>query len=426
LPRALSSLVKMPNQKLSRHEYYVHLCDILLDLAAQEKNTNHARRLTRIASSLAHDLLNLATLTGRLLWYEGATPNLTRSPDLVSAAVDAESCITILRSACDIAAEASALYCVIPKNRGKIYSEYMTLGPLLKWAPKAKILLKEFSFLTETFDWFEQLREFRDDIVHRGWGINIYTERDYFRLIPDSRLAAERKWLGMSKQPSTTTGAARSVDDFSSVLAVIQSHAKALLKFTEMIAIGIEGSLAIISSRTHALSGMFVPALHHLNDYQHPVSHFLLNDEEKQRRKITAWYLIRIGDYIGAAQLGYPHGYWWEFIVQLSVLFVEPPVYMSEPSFSDDDKLRGFYIVFNRKGATITVLLADSRVLESTGRDNCQATMAALASQTNADRTLLATNGCKSPWQGEEPTIDLVASADPLKAAELVFNKACD
>jgi hypothetical protein len=61
--------------------------------------------LKQLAHSFGHDVLNLATLAGRLLWYEGVTPDMWRSHDLVAVAVDAEAYFVMLQTACDIMAD---------------------------------------------------------------------------------------------------------------------------------------------------------------------------------------------------------------------------------------------------------------------------------------------------------------------------------
>jgi len=67
----LASLVKTKNLTSSRNQFYVPLCDILLDLVEQDMGGSDALKFSQIAHSLAHDLLNMGTLAGRLLWYDG-------------------------------------------------------------------------------------------------------------------------------------------------------------------------------------------------------------------------------------------------------------------------------------------------------------------------------------------------------------------
>lgn len=48
---------------------------------------NTAQRLS-LETGTGHDVLNIAALAGRLLWYEGVTPEMWRSHDLIAVAVD--------------------------------------------------------------------------------------------------------------------------------------------------------------------------------------------------------------------------------------------------------------------------------------------------------------------------------------------------
>jgi len=86
-------------ERLSRFEYYVRLADALSNRA------DDSGHLKQLAHSFGHDILNLATLAGRLLWYEGVTPDMWRSHDLVAVAVDAEAYFVMLQTACDIMAD---------------------------------------------------------------------------------------------------------------------------------------------------------------------------------------------------------------------------------------------------------------------------------------------------------------------------------
>src|SRR5260370_41895981 len=86
-------------QSLSRFEYYLRLADALSNRA------DESGHLKQLAHSFGRDILNLATLAGRLLWYEGVTPDMWRSHDLVAVAVDAEAYFVMLQQACDIMAD---------------------------------------------------------------------------------------------------------------------------------------------------------------------------------------------------------------------------------------------------------------------------------------------------------------------------------
>lgn len=113
---ALSNLTKVEQLTDSVREFYVPLCDILMDLVERDIDGPDALNFTQISYSLAHDFLHLASLFGRLLWFEGVTPDEKRSPDLVDVGVDAETYLVLLRTACDILSEVFAYFCVEPNK----------------------------------------------------------------------------------------------------------------------------------------------------------------------------------------------------------------------------------------------------------------------------------------------------------------------
>lgn len=85
MPALGTTVERDRRERLSRFEYYLRLADALFNRA---DDSGHLRQL---GHSFGHDVLNLATLAGRLLWYEGVTPDMWRSHDLVAVGVDAET-----------------------------------------------------------------------------------------------------------------------------------------------------------------------------------------------------------------------------------------------------------------------------------------------------------------------------------------------
>lgn len=105
--RALSTIVELkPGEIINRWYFHLPLTDVLLDLLEKDPQGPDAAKLSRIARAFAHDVLHIATLAGRLFWYEGMTPNMKRSEDLVAISVDTENYLMLLRTACDIVASA--------------------------------------------------------------------------------------------------------------------------------------------------------------------------------------------------------------------------------------------------------------------------------------------------------------------------------
>jgi hypothetical protein len=142
---AIARLVKVENLSDLKQQFHVSLCDLLSDLVERDISGPDASTYSQIAHSLAHDPLNLATLAGRLLWYEGVTPDMSRSPDLVAIAVDTENYLVSLRTACDILAVAFAHFCIEPEKRSQVPNR--SFRKLLFWArDHAKSLRENFRF----------------------------------------------------------------------------------------------------------------------------------------------------------------------------------------------------------------------------------------------------------------------------------------
>jgi hypothetical protein len=76
MPRALGLLIKIAADQ---------------DIVERDSAAPQAERIAELAHSFAHDVLNLAVLASRLLWYEALPPDMTRSPDLVAVGTDTEA-----------------------------------------------------------------------------------------------------------------------------------------------------------------------------------------------------------------------------------------------------------------------------------------------------------------------------------------------
>jgi hypothetical protein len=85
MPRALRTFLELrQSEKLTRWHYYLQLPDVLMDVVELDPMAPQVGRIAELAHSFVHDLLNLAVLASRLLWYEALTPDMSRSPDLVT------------------------------------------------------------------------------------------------------------------------------------------------------------------------------------------------------------------------------------------------------------------------------------------------------------------------------------------------------
>ena len=77
----------------TRFQFYLGLAD-----AMRLKTGSASTHLKELSDSFSHDILNVAVLASRMLWYEGVTPGMWRSHDLVTVGVDAESYFVMLQS----------------------------------------------------------------------------------------------------------------------------------------------------------------------------------------------------------------------------------------------------------------------------------------------------------------------------------------
>jgi hypothetical protein len=83
-------LVKSTLERLSplseTPSIYFHLM-----VLAKSSTDAGAKHYEELAESFANDVLNLANLGARLLWHEGVSPDIWRSPDIITVSVDTES-----------------------------------------------------------------------------------------------------------------------------------------------------------------------------------------------------------------------------------------------------------------------------------------------------------------------------------------------
>ncbi len=428
---ALSSLIKTEKLSGSKHQFYVSLCDILLDLVEQDKDGPDALAFSAIAHSLAHDFLNLATLAGRLLWYEGVTPDMSRSPDLVAIAVDTETCLVSLRTACDIVARAFWHFCVDPKKRGQLPKEdkegkqtAASFRALIFWARDNPQRLREnFRFLPNHFDWFMKMRADRDKIVHDGYSLTIYTERDFFQffLVPGGVTELQQLHGGYKQEDYDE-------DNPRFVRVPLVSWLKKLttdvLGLADELSRAIETQLGVRCSKTHVLDGVYVPALHHLMAYEQPRPGYLLDQTEMRRRHISAWHLLKAGDYLSSTERGYPDGHWWQFLMYLCDLFPEAPGFVSQPGFARWGVFTQWNFVFGREENKVAVSLRDSVLFETEWIETARENLQIFAREMGAKRAVLVAKRNKGPDKlplGTDLSSFLIIEADPIAAAEKAF-----
>src|SRR5262249_43339755 len=141
--------------------------------------TPQSERLAELAHSFAHDVLNLAVLASRLLWYEGLTADTSRSPDLVAVSTDTESYFVFLKAACDLLAEITVELAVEPGKRGQAPGG--SFHDLARWVKENPTKIEPtFHFLSKESQWFDELHGIRTNLAHRGYDTLIYTNRVFF------------------------------------------------------------------------------------------------------------------------------------------------------------------------------------------------------------------------------------------------------
>jgi hypothetical protein len=419
----LSSLIKTDKFTGSKQEFYVPLCDVLMDLAEQEIDEEKAWRLSQIAHSLAHDLLNVATLAGRLLWYEGVTPDMDRSPDLVAIAVDTETYLITLRSACDPIAEAFSQFCVDPKKFGQIPDKTDSFREMLRWSTENTSRLREnFHFITGHSEWFMHLRSLRNKIVHNGFYSNIYTDRILFKFFLFPGVVKLRRGRGTPRD-----GESRRPTTQVPLISLLKRFTTSVLELSEQLSAAIESQLKIGPSKTHVLSGVYVPALNHLLSYEQPAKRDDLNLDilAERRRHASARYLLVADDYLGAIRCGYPNGFWWRYLMRLSDLFSNPAKYVSPPLFGGaNDALVGWHFIFCEAEQNFALSLRDRIALEVRWLQGERENLDAFARRANASKALLVANQTRIPESGADTSnIEdfIIIEADPVLAAERTF-----
>lgn len=307
--------------RLNRFEYYLHLCDAL---ANRPDPSGH---LNELAISFGHDVLNLATLAGRLLWYEGVTPDMGRTPDLVAVGVDSEAYFVMLQTACDMADVVSSVGGIARSTPFESFhelNEYAVNNP-------ARVN-KGFEFLATKLRWFNQVNGIRTKLVHRGGDVWVYTDRVRFEWdvqLPGGQFRRGRYLLPLLQTLTT------SMLEFSQVLAEVVVPRERLQAY----------------GKQTVISGVYVPALYHL----------LQNYNVPQKGVWLTWgarCLAVCGGYVEAAYLGYADGFWWRFLLKVSERLNVGPSW-AEIHVSPSGVVHDSKVVFRLDGKNTGLILCD-------------------------------------------------------------------
>ncbi len=234
--RALGTTIEMDRRApLGRFDYYLHLVDSLSNCP------DPSRHLKELAVSFGHDILNLATLAARLLWYEGVVPLARRRHELVAVSVDSEAYFVMLQTACDIMADVVSSLGGVTRNK-----PFESFHKLNQWAIRNPGRVRpDFWFVVSRHAWFDQINGVRTKLVHRGGDSWIYTDRARFHW--DIMFPGKKLRLG------------------TYLLSMLQNLTSSALQFSKILAEAVmpRRKLQQVSSKT-VISGAYVPALHHL------------------------------------------------------------------------------------------------------------------------------------------------------------------
>jgi hypothetical protein len=157
---------------LNRFQFYLDLADALF--CKEHPGSAHLKEL---ADSFSHDVLNLAALAGRMLWYEGVTPDVWHSHDLIAVSVDLEAYYVMLQCACDIMADVIVTLGVPKKGQGPSDSFHR----LNQWASKNPARLDPLyrELVAQPLPWFDEINSIRTGLVHRGKTPLVCTQTAY-------------------------------------------------------------------------------------------------------------------------------------------------------------------------------------------------------------------------------------------------------
>ena len=190
-----------------------------------------------------------------------------------------------------------------------------------------------------------------------------------------------------------------------------------MLRVSEQIA---SASLARLKldcpSRTHALRGVYVPALHSLDSYQPPT--------QSPRLKIIADCLQRCGEFLTASKVGFPNGYWWQFLIALSEHFGTYPAHVGEFGEGPTDVLVDWKIIFLMDERRFGIMARDVVSTEKIWLEGAKQNLEEFASNAQLERTVLVSRRAHPPFATacvETPAFRIVVGDQAPVAARKAF-----
>jgi hypothetical protein len=418
--RALGNTVTLaPGQPLTKHDFYLPLADVLLDLVEQDLDGPTAEIASQLGCALADDFLNLATLAGQLLWLVDIAPVRTGTPDSLSISMLAEAYLMQLRTACDVLAFIMLKFYLeeekvsVPKTRRD------SLNRLVGWLKENPSLVPNgLKFVLEPMPWFEQLKGIRDKLVHNRFDINIFTDN----VAPSYALMSSGAiYLHFLRRPRTPLDNPLRP---APLLPLLKLFTQGALDLAAQIADAVALKRHIAVSKTHVLNGVYIPALPHLLSFEEPSRQ--VTDDEKRKRKIKARYLRDAGDYLRAIMLGHPDGFWLPFAVHIEDLFGTKPHHTNgpgHPEYRDGEALIEWRLHFEKEECEYIIVLRDAAYFSADGLEEDKAKVAAFKQKTGATGFILVAN--ESPVSRnipDESVFDgLIMDTDPIRAAERAY-----
>jgi len=379
-----------------------------MDEVEQDLAAPQAERIAELAHSFAHDMLTLAVLASRCLWYEALTPDVSRSGDLPAVSTDLEAYFLFLKAACDVLAELTVELAFEPRMRGQAPSG--SFHNLTKWIrDNPKRIDSRFHFLAADLEWFDELHGIRTNLAHRGYDTLVYTNRvtlsfgvgTFGRI--ETRILREKQGQPQSESHKIS---------LTPLLPFIKRLTRAMLTASEQLSIAITAHRGFgFPSKTHAICGVYVPALRALDSYEPP--------GESPRLKIVAKCLRQCEDYVTASGFGFPDSHWWPLLVRLMGDFNAIPVYLSE--FDEDSALLDWRIIFELNGQRLGIVVRDTINVDETSLQNSRHMLEEFVANAQLAKAVLVSRSVSKLSEASLASLPLVVSDPPADAAAKVF-----
>ena len=197
------------------------------------------------------------------------------------------------------------------------------------------------------------------------------------------------------------------------------------MELTNQLCQAIEKQHDMRRSGNHVLSGVYVPALHHLLAYTEPPERNDPNpNQPRLRRGIAALFLLKAGDYLSAVERGYPDGFRWRFVMRICEMFTDPPTYMSRPKFADWGVLVGWEMVFKENGRNVALYLRNNVFMEANWLSGEVEYLDRFVERAEVDRMVLVAREMTNPANGPAAEFfseRFLVEADPIVAAEKAY-----